>query len=803
MQTIACVFVLCYTFFAMATLNHFISDHDKPMLYPFGNYLRSMPISVAIQYIEALTRPGDLVLDPFGATPNVARAALALGRRAIILDSNPLSAWLARAMAILPTAEIDAALARLGDAMKDDAPIRAHIAQLYSTICAVCAKPTPADYFVIGRDVGPVRRHYTCTHCGATRDDPATDDDRARSASFDAHGLHYHIAFERVVPEGNPHVERIRKLLDLYTPRNLYALVTLTQKIDSLFHATRERNILLVLLLHLLDRGTSFYTEPEKSPQIAAHKQYVEFNLWREIEIAARELAKTESIKLAESLPDVLASDAPSAFIGRGNLQTIAREIPRRSVALVLSTQPMRRLGLLALAYFGGAWILGRAAMQSLAGFLETPNDVLAELRRYSQMLNETLLPLAQSMRNDARVVFAFDESSQLFIESMMLACATAHLKLESFVFQPRLGESARTELGGLGGSYRIAFCNPELAERGANGERELPSDDAREMWRPAKTPVIARANISIGAVDKAMRVAALDAGSQILSRRGEPLAFTWLHHAALERFARDGLLEQIQSAESKTPPGKIVHDAIVEGLREGYARDFDHITSAMQFAWRRNAPHDAPLIDRVEDAVREVLSRGEISFAELEDMINRQFPGDLTPEAGLIELCAETCATNAESDKAQAMEFLRQLGERLGFQISEFRHQTPDNGNSNPAICNFDLVWLDHGEMAHGFIWRARAQFSDLIQVQVAPACGYLIIPENLVALMQEKVRRLPHLADAFHESGWHFVRVPFAEKLLDKETLERNDVVFMTGLESVAEKTQLEMFSETTENR
>jgi len=36
-----------------------------------------------------------------------------------------------------------------------------------------------------------------------------------------------------------------------------------------------------------------------------------------------------------------------------------------------------------------------------------------------------------------------------------------------------------------------------------------------------------------------------------------------------------------------------------------------------------------------------------------------------------------------------------------------------------------------------------------------------------------------------------------------LDKETLERDDVVFMTGLESVVEKTQLEMFSETTENR
>jgi hypothetical protein len=111
--------------------------------------------------------------------------------------------------------------------------------------------------------------------------------------------------------------------------------------------------------------------------------------------------------------------------------------------------------------------------------------------------------------------------------------------------------------------------------------------------------------------------------------------------------------------------------------------------------------------------------------------------------------------------------------------------------------MTEWNLVWQSDGEIAHGFLWRDRAQFTDLAEIQIAPARGYIIVPENLVALMQAKMRCLPHLADAFYESGWDCVRVPFAEKLLNAEKIERSDIALMVGLipPAAEERAQLEL--------
>jgi hypothetical protein len=792
----------------MVVPDYFLPDRDPPGFYPLGSYLRAPPVSVATEYMDRLTVPGDLVVDPFGALPNIARAALALNRRAIVAESNPLWAWLARALTTLPPAtEIDAALARLGDTLKEELPLRAHIQQLYATICAACAQSTPADYFARTREGGLVARHYTCAHCGATRDDPATEDDFKRAAVVNARGMHYHFAFERVVPAGHLHADRIRKMLDVYTSRNLYVLATLTQKIEARFHATRERQVLLILLLHLLERGASFYATPDAEPQLTAHKQFVEFNLWREMEIAARALAEhAPALDLAESPADVVSAAAPAAFVGRGSAKTLVRAAGERSVALVLAAPPTRRVAVWALSYFWGAWILGRAAAQPLAPFLDAAKDATWEWRWYADALDESLKAIAHLLRPDARAVFVFGEAWHPVIEALMLAAAGARMQLEAFLFQPRLGDFPRRETDDIRGNYRIAFRkNGGMldAPDGENDERELPSDAAREMYRPRVSRV--ERGVNIAQVEKEIRAAALAAASEILARRGEALAFSWVHHTAFVHVARQGLLERVTAqgfpyAKMKTPPGRFVHNAVMAGLRDGYAHDFDHYEGKDQFLWlRRSSELAAPLIDRVEDAVRAVSFRGaerreiseppeEISRSarnDVEDALYRQFSGDLTPEAGLIELCAAAYVEFDAAAKTRALDALARLGERLGYKVKA------------EGIQNFDIVWKTNGDVAHAFVWRARAQFADLASLRIAPARGYIVVPENLVALMQEKTRRLPHVADAFHEAGWDFVRVPFVEKLLTQDKVEQSDITLMIGLSPVvaAERAQLEL--------
>lgn len=750
-------------FCAMSPLvDHFIPNRDAPGFHLLGSFLQTPPASVAEKYVDACTTPGDLLIDPFACQPTLAQLALKMERRAILFESNPLWAWVAHALATVPEAmTINAAFARLGDALKDDTPLRSHIAQLYVTRCSMCNVLTPVDYFIHQRDEGPIHRHYTCANCGETRDEAAVPDDIERFKSFDAKGMHYHLAFERVAPAENPEgdlgrgANRIRNLLDLYTPRSLYALVTLTIKGDTLFRSPPEQQFFNLLMLHLLDRGTSLYASAAEPAQLKRHKQFIEFNLWHQAEIAVHELSQRESIPLADSPRMVAEVQAPSVWLGRAGMRRIAEEMPKApgSAALVLAALPSRRAAIGALSYFWGAWTLKRPAVQSLLPFLDPQtSDPVWERRWYVESLAATMTALARILRRDAHAIFIFDESNYQTIEALLLAAAGANLDLQNLIFQPTLGDTPRREFDGIRASYRITF-SPSSASGGAFGA-------------------------GTGELKKQIQSAAIEAGREILTHRGEPLAFPWLHHAAYARAARAGLLHAAMRVEMRATPGQFVFQAVQDGLTEGYAHDLDHYAGL----WFHSIG-DVPLIDRVEEAVRNILGAGENSRQELEDKIYARFPGDLTPEEGLIDLCARAAAresspasdsfgnAGAMVEKSLVEKLLGELGERLGYDVAR---------NINP----FDWVWQEQGEITHGYVWRERAAFADLARIQTAPTRGYLIVPESQIELLCEKVRRLPPTVDAFREAGWDFVRVSSLQKLLETEQLERSDLVLMPGL-------------------
>jgi DNA modification methylase len=61
-----------------------------------GAHFAVMPEALASRCILAGSRPGDLILDPFGGTGTVARVATSLGRRGVMCDLNPKYLELAR-----------------------------------------------------------------------------------------------------------------------------------------------------------------------------------------------------------------------------------------------------------------------------------------------------------------------------------------------------------------------------------------------------------------------------------------------------------------------------------------------------------------------------------------------------------------------------------------------------------------------------------------------------------------------------------------------------------------------------------
>lgn len=71
------------------------SRGKKPFPHPFP---ARMPLEVAQAAVSALSRPGEVVLDPMVGSGVVARAALGLGRKAIGYDVDPLAIIQARAL---------------------------------------------------------------------------------------------------------------------------------------------------------------------------------------------------------------------------------------------------------------------------------------------------------------------------------------------------------------------------------------------------------------------------------------------------------------------------------------------------------------------------------------------------------------------------------------------------------------------------------------------------------------------------------------------------------------------------------
>ena len=67
--------------------------------YGVHGYFTSQIWNVVQEYIKNFSRPGDLVLDPFGGTGVTAIEAIVLNRRAINIDINPLSIFIVRALA--------------------------------------------------------------------------------------------------------------------------------------------------------------------------------------------------------------------------------------------------------------------------------------------------------------------------------------------------------------------------------------------------------------------------------------------------------------------------------------------------------------------------------------------------------------------------------------------------------------------------------------------------------------------------------------------------------------------------------
>jgi hypothetical protein len=804
----------------MSEIEHFIPGRRGMRGIPLERYLQLLPGNVVAEYVATYTKAGGLVLDPFARTETLLLMAVAQGRRCIASDFNPINTLLVQGLLSLPSPqEIDAATMRLGDSLKRGVPLREHINQLYATTCHRCLQSVTVEYFLWdGEDNRPVQKYYHCPHCATDGQFPIESTDLETLDRIEEQGVHYWYLVERLARPHEPERKLAQELLELYTPRNLYALTDLSIKIDALFADSPLRAALQLVLLACLDTCSKldFSSMPRPTTlHLRPPSKFVERNVWHAFEEAYRQvrnLSPSPSLTLGPHLKELINEEMGQAVVINEPLREVAAMLPPSSVSLVITAPRTYYRPFWTLSYLWSGWLWGR---EKAALFKPLLRRKMMGWSWYRKSLSAALRTLHRPLRPQGKMVFILEGADLLHISSLILAAVGAGFKLERILYQPQGIHPPKEPMRGLDGAYRLVFTKDERADQ-----------------KP-KEPSLTR-------LTAALEKGALKAARRLLRERGQALHFSWLHSAIYQRWGRDDLLRQTMALDKKLSPadflGERIEIALQEGLKKGSLELLPEAPGEERepFLWwlpGQGYP-PRPLGDRVEQAVRGTLrEKPDQAYEPLKDVIYSLFPGLFTPGPELVEECLRSYGLedeasgrchlrpaeqedNRERERDEALVLLVKLGHRLGYLVSLGRKRyhrgrelrellTKDDRAWRPRLPKvIDVAWGEENRACHLFSFRQTIILGDILGDKGKgwdEGRRYIVIPERRVELLRFRMESELLLRRALADGEWQFIKSSHLGTLASKEKPGREGLAQIVGLEPLVERpeAQLPLFS------
>jgi hypothetical protein len=674
-----------------------------PTLPVFERLAPPPPPALVARRIEALSRPGDIVVDLHGRGGWFARAAIDRQRSALTIESSPLARLLAELVLRPPDLRhLDAAFAAVGSAPRGETSVRAWISDRWATRCPTCERTVVLDEVVWERPpsdpdglADPVRRTFRCPSCREARSEvrhmPPDDADRerARSAQDEADAA---VARGRLrerfpVLDGEAHT-LVDELLDLHSPRQLAGLAAILERIESDLRAAPVEAALRVAFLHAVLPASRLNAFPGRVGAVriangrlrtALTGAWRERNPWLAFEDGYR-LVRTFLQRLeAAPLPPVQARYAPdlrAVVEGSGNvvvrlagastyrgLATEADELDRsprpearRRVRLVVSIAPPRPTPeRLALAYHGTAWALGgeAAVLLPLERLFGGPTRVpwtwqSAALRRSL----EAAAPLVHGS-GDARAVVLVGAAPEAIVAAAIAAAGARYRLAEVGPAADTDTPSTILELVPPGAALppgpRTRANVPLDPVPGGPGDPDLiPASGLFQAPEPIEGRPFSRSDAERTVTETA---------AAVLRARGEPATFELLLGEILLGLDRAGLLRRFAleqhgpaggepAGERAASPDDPVED-LLSLIRDELGRPTQRrIVPAGPGRWwladrtdREQIP--APLSDRVEWATYSLLSTGgPLTETAFRDRIAALFRGADRPDDALVTAC-------------------------------------------------------------------------------------------------------------------------------------------------------------------
>ncbi|HUF38665.1 MAG TPA: hypothetical protein VMN57_09090 [Anaerolineales bacterium] len=709
---------------------------------PLERFLPPIPPGSAAGWIEGRVRAGGWILDPFGASPELALEIARSGRRVLVAANNPIARFILETLAAAPgETDLQTALAHLAAARVGEERLEPHLLDLYRTPCASCGSMVSADEFIWERDApAPFARVYKCPNCVASGEHPAGGFDAEQATRAAATQLHYARTLERVAALNDPDREFAEEALRYYPPRAVYALGVLVNKLDTFEPA--ERRLVSALLLTAFDRANTLWPYPSERPrpkQLTIPPRYRERSVFRALEAAVRIWTGTGEEAVQVTRFPELPGAGPGICVFEGRIRDLAPHLPELDLSAVVTALPRPNQAFWTLSALWAGWLGGREAVQPFKSVLRR--------QRYDWRWHTTALHAA-------------------------LAHLTPHLPdgIAGFALVPE----AETGLlaAALTALDRSGWTVDGLALREA--EKQAQVHGVKRAGR-APTP---RNFSDHGRIREAARA--------FLSNRGEPSPLLPVLGAV---FLYGGNETDGRAPDGQAPKGGVPGVApddgyaqFIEGLEEGltYRAGFLRYNAGKELDtglwWLRDEPGPAPLADRVETAAAAfLLDHPGSAFSEIDHALCAAFPGLDTPDSDLLSACVESYGVrdgdgwrlrpeddpvSRKNEHNHNRSLLIRLGERLGFTV-----------NPGPP-----LTWADPGGR-YRFQITTTASFVDLLRPEnTLPARRIVVLPGSRANLLIFKRRRDPRLDNLLND--WSFVKFRHLRALEANPLVTRDNI-------------------------
>jgi len=722
-------------------------------------FLPRLPHGAASAWLaQNLPESGQWVVDPFGASPQLAVEAARAGYRVLVISNNPITRFILELLADPPTEEaMQAALADLATAKRGDERIEPHIRELYTTRCDKCGAHIDARAFLWASDtLSPYARIYECPHCQHAGEFPVTDEDLEKASRFTHYGQHRARALQRVTSSNDPNRFHAEEALDAHLPRAVYALVTMINKLDGIDLEGEQGKLLRALLLAACDKGNNLWRIPadyNRPKLLTTPPRFIEHNLWLAIEEAVPVWASG-----AEPVPLTFWPVGPPESGGiclyQGRIKQMAErledKIDQIPVGAVISALPRPNQAFWTLSALWAGWLWGREAIGPFAQVLQR--------RRYDWVwhtaaLARSLVQLAHILPPETPFFGMITENDAGFDAAAMTAADLAGFELEGVALRVREGQTQLV--------WRLAQDRP-----------------AAEVSQPE----IAR---------RAVR--------ETILARGEPTPYLHLQAAVLYALSAANALTsetEVEESDLNSRAGDSynhVRQLLLETLTPtGAFLRYQGGKSSIEIGkwWpKQDGEAAAPLADRVEMRIVNLLQEGRpLAWSEIDQTLCAEFPGLQTPDRQLIHtvlqsyaaqdadgrwLLRENDATaSRREDVAEMIQLLAETGEKLGLTVRREKV----------------LVWEAalNGQDLH-FTVIASAMLARILDTAEHPSeQGVIVLPGGRAELVMFKRERDPRLNYRL-DGGWRFLKYRHVRRMAESESVSLENLASYLVLDPI----------------